>query len=552
MNRLRCRAGAFGLLLMAAVASGQTSTVNGRVVNSKGGVVPDADVSLMNLPSAAPMPNMPNMPMPATPAPVKTGTSGANGAFSLTQVPAGQYILQIDAPGFARSTQQITIPSSQAITVTLETLDLPGQEATAAQVATDPQALAARIEELEKKVKDLESTTVLSEPQTQTKKIEVYVDKDGHQYDQPTPGAKKVVQYQRERVFRRQNIADKIEEALADQRDKSVSVGVSAATSAQSAVQHDGPDTIANGHSYMLASADVTFTAKVAQNTIFFADLVGITGPPIDNEVGGLELLNSFNSRLVHQNSLDLREAWVRTELYRQRLALTAGRIDLTNYFDRNAVANDEFTQFLSDALVNNEALGLVVNGVGAVGVIDPKNGWAFKAGIQQSNLTITNLSQSLFALAEVDYVARPFSLPEGNYRIWGRRANAGTNLLIDRPQANGYAGGVSIDQKLTDHVTLFGRYGYGRVDVGRMNFASGGFQMQKRFVANPGDTWAFGYAKSNIPTVGSQNLVEAYYNFRLSERLRLSFHLAHDTERMAGEKPVSYFVPGVRFQVAF
>jgi hypothetical protein len=552
MNRLRCRAGAFGLLLMAAVASGQTSTVNGRVVNSKGGVVPDADVSLMNLPSVAPMPNMPNMPMPATPAPVKTGTSGANGAFSLTQVPAGQYILQVDAPGFARSTQEITIPSSQAIAVTLETLDLPGQEATAAQVATDPQALAARIEELEKKVKDLESTTVLSEPQTQTKKIEVYVDKDGHQYDQPTPGAKKVVQYQRERVFRRQNIADKIEEALADQRDKSVSVGVSAATSAQSAVQHDGPDTIANGHSYMLASADVTFTAKVAQNTIFFADLVGITGPPIDNEVGGLELLNSFNSRLVHQNSLDLREAWVRTELYKQRLALTAGRIDLTNYFDRNAVANDEFTQFLSDALVNNEALGLVVNGVGAVGVIDPKNGWAFKAGIQQSNLTITNLSQSLFALAEVDYVARPFSLPEGNYRIWGRRANAGTNLLIDRPQANGYAGGVSIDQKLTDHVTLFGRYGYGRVDVGRMNFASGGFQMQKRFVVNSGDTWSFGYAKSNIPTVGSQNLVEAYYNFRLSERLRLSFHLAHDTERMAGEKPVSYFVPGVRFQVAF
>lgn len=552
MDRFRRGAGAFGLLLLVAVAaSGQTSTLSGRIVNDKGGVVADADVSLMNLP-AAPMPNMPNMPMPATPTPVKTGTSGANGTFSLTQVPAGQYILQVDAPGFERFTQQITTPSTQTFAVTLTALDLPGQEATVAQAATDPQALAARIEELEKKVKDLESTTVLSEPQTQTKKIEVYVDKNGTQYDQPTPGAKKVVQYQRERVYRRQNIADKIQEALDDQNSKSVQVGVSAATSAQSAVQHEGPSTIADGHSYMLASADVTFTAKVAQNTIFFADLVGITGPPIDGEVQGLELLNSFNSRLVRQNSLDLREAWVRTELFKQRLALSAGRVDLTNYFDRNTVANDEFTQFLSDALVNNEALGLVVNGVGAVGVIDPKNGWAFKAGIQQSNLTITNLSQSLFALAEVDYVARPFSLPEGNYRIWGRRANAGTNLLITRPQANGYAGGVSIDQKLTDQVTLFGRYGYGRVDVGRMNFASGGFQMQKRFVVNPGDTWALGYAKSNIPTVGSQNLLEAYYNFRLSERLRLSFHLAHDTERMAGEKPVSYFVPGVRFQVAF
>ena len=551
MQRFRRGSCAFSLLLIATALSAQTSTLSGRITNTKGGVVADADVSLMNLP-AAPMPNMPNMPMPAAATPVKTGTSSVDGTFSLAQVPAGQYILQVDAPGFERFTQQITAPSSQTFAVTLAALDLPGQETTATQVVTDSQALLARIEELEKKVKDLESTTVLSEPQTQTKKIEVYVDKNGTQYDQPTPGTKKVVQYQRERVYRRQNIADKIEEALSDDKAKSVQVGVSAATSAQSAIQHEGPDTIANGHNYMLASADVTFTAKVAQNTIFFADLVGITGPPIDNEVGGLELLNSFNSRLVRQNSLDLREAWVRTELYKQRIALSAGRIDLTNYFDRNTVANDEFTQFLSDALVNNEALGLVVNGVGAVGVIDPKNGLAFKAGIQQSNLTITNLSQSLFALAEVDYVARPFSLPEGNYRIWGRRANAGTNPLIDRPQANGYAGGVSIDQKLTDHVTLFGRYGYGRVDVGKMNFASGGFQVQKRFVVNPGDTWAFGYAKSNIPTVGSQNLVEAYYNFRLSERLRLSFHLAHDTERMAGAKAVGYFVPGVRFSVAF
>jgi hypothetical protein len=100
--------------------------------------------------------------------------------------------------------------------------------------------------------------------------------------------------------------------------------------------------------------------------------------------------------------------------------------------------------------------------------------------------------------------------------------------------------------------VGVFARYGYGKVDVGRMNFASAGFQVQKRFVVNAGDTWSFGYAKSNIPTVGSQNLVEAYYNFRLSERLRLSFHLAHDTERIAGASPVGYFVPGVRFSVAF
>jgi len=525
--------------------------VNGRVMNNRGGVIANAEISLLNLPSAAPMANMPNMR--AGSMPVTTGNSGADGAFSLTQVPAGQYVLQVDAPGFERSSQQITVPSSQAIAVTLEALELPGAESvTTSLAASDNQALLARVAALEKRLAELESTTVLSEPETRVKKIETYVDKNSNQYDQPTPGAKKVVQYQRERVYRRQNIAGKIEEALSGEKEKSVQVGVSAATAVQAAVQTRGPAQFADGHAYELSSADITFAAKVAQNTVFFADVVGITGPPIDQEVGGVALLNSFNSRLVRQNQIDLREAWVRTELFKQRFAVSAGRLDLTNYFDRNMVANDEFTQFLSDALVNNGALGLVVNGVGAVGVYDPKNGLLFKGGIQQSNLLTTNLSQSLFSLGEIDYVARPFSLPEGNYRFWGRYANASTNPLIDRPQAHGGAAGVSIDQKITDHFTVFGRYGYGRVDLGRMNFSSGGFQVQKRFVVNPGDTWAFGYAKSNIPTFGSQNLVEGYYNFRLSERLRLSFHLAHDVERLAGAKPVGYFVPGMRFQVAF
>ena len=83
---------------------------------------------------------------------------------------------------------------------------------------------------------------------------------------------------------------------------------------------------------------------------------------------------------------MNVREAWLRTELFSQKLAISAGRLDLTNYFDRNAVANDETTQFISDALVNNPTLGLATNGSGVVGVFDPKNGFAFKAGLADSS----------------------------------------------------------------------------------------------------------------------------------------------------------------------
>ncbi len=71
-----------------------------------------------------------------------------------------------------------------------------------------------------------------------------------------------------------------------------------------------------------------------------------------------LTLLNGYTARLVNQNELNLREAWLRTELFSQKLALSAGRLDLTNYFDHNAAANDETIQFISDALVNNPTLG--------------------------------------------------------------------------------------------------------------------------------------------------------------------------------------------------
>src|SRR6185436_6442198 len=128
---------------------------------------------------------------------------------------------------------------------------------------------------------------------------------------------------------------------------------------------------------------------------------------------------------LVNQNELNLREAWLRTEVFKQKLALIAGRLDLTNFFDHNNAANDETRQFLSDALVNNPTLNLAVNGSGFAAVFDPKIGFTFKVGIQQSKTDATNLSQSLYSLGEIGYITRLPGLGEGNYRFWGRNDNS-------------------------------------------------------------------------------------------------------------------------------
>jgi hypothetical protein len=45
---------------------------------------------------------------------------------------------------------------------------------------------------------------------------------------------------------------------------------------------------------------------------------------------------------------------------------------------------------------------------------------------------------------------------------------------------------------------------------------------------------------------------VEGYYNFQLSEKLHLSFHLTHALEVPEGAPRLGFLVPGVRLQASF
>jgi carboxypeptidase family protein len=550
MKRVRVGVTSTVILLMAYVASAQTSSVNGRVTAQSGGPVANADVSLLPPPSA--MAAMPGMRRTASAD--RTVRSGPDGAFVFDQVPPGQYVLQVDAPGLARSSQEITVPSAQPVAVSLEPLEVIGGEPVPAAITAssgpaaapnaDTQALVDRIRALEQRLSELETSTVLSEPETRVKRLEIWVDQNGTEYDHEVPGAKRRVTYERERAYRRQTINEKIEQALADAADRSVGLGIDATTVTQMASRTKGAQATADRNAYALASADLFFTAKLAQYTVFFADVVALSGSPPDREIPSLTLLNGYTARLVSQNALNLREAWLRTGFFGEKLTLTAGRLDLTNYFDHNAAANDETTQFISDALVNNPTLGLSSNGTGMSAVFDPKNGVNFKFGVQQSNPEATNLSESLFSLAEVGYLARPPGLGEGNYRVWYRWDNSSDNRTMGV--------GVSLDQRIIPTVTLFGRFGTAEVESGHDHFYSAGFQIQNGAVFNPLDSWGVGYAQVNLGNGLDERLAEGYYNFRLTERLRLSFHLQHVLDSESGATRFGYFLPGVRLQASF
>jgi len=469
-------------------------------------------------------------------------TTNAQGAYAFGALPVGTYTVTVVSAGLTAFRRQgVVVTADQNVQ-----LDITLDAASAAQAGdAERQELLQQVSELKQRVTDLESNTVLSEPETRVRRVEVFVDANGNEHDEQVPGSKRAVTYRRERVYRRQTISEKIEEALAGAEEHNVKIGVDAAISTQFAKRTEGADPMIDNHAYALASADLFFTAGIAQNTVFFADIVALSGSPPDAEIPSLTLLNGYTARLERQNALNLREVWLRTELFSNRLALTTGRLDLTNYFDANAFSNDESTQFLSDALVNNQMLGLGSNGTGVAAEFDPKNGFRLKFGLQQSNDDATNLSESLFTLSEVGYTFTPFSLPEGSYRLWFRTDNTST--------ATRKGVGFSIDQKLTSAVGLFGRYGTQDLDDdGRDHYWSAGVGFQNGLNFNPQDTWGVGYAQMEMESGYSEKLVEGYYNLLLTDRLRLSFHLSHVLDTPADGEKFGYLLPGVRLQAAF
>jgi hypothetical protein len=110
----------------------------------------------------------------------------------------------------------------------------------------------------------------------------------------------------------------------------------------------------------------------------------------------------------------------------------------------------------------------------------------------------------------------------------------------------------LSFDQRLSPTVTLFGRYGASQATDKRDRFYSGGLQFKNHLVVSPGDYWALGYSQNHLESGEREHLTEGYYNFQLTERLILSFHLTHVLEMRPDTPKQGFLVPGIRLQASF
>lgn len=276
--------------------------------------------------------------------------------------------------------------------------------------------------------------------------------------------------------------------------------------------------------------ADLVFNFKVGDNTIAVIDVEATGGDGIDAKVASLSGLNGVAGSTGDR--VRFREAWIEHSALNDRLLLTAGKVDLSNYFDANAVANDENGQFLSAAFVHSAVLPFPANGPGARVEAKLAEPLTFGIGYGSGDADSEDSSDSAdifdhgFGIAELAYNHKAGEL-EGNYRVYAAVDGAEADGESKLTRKNAYSFGVSFDQQVSDKLTLFARYGERDRDVYAVNQAwSAGGQYQGLIPGRKDDVLglAYGQVKAAGAVADAQEkLTEVYYNYKVSDQIEIS-----------------------------
>ena len=242
----------------------------------------------------------------------------------------------------------------------------------------------------------------------------------------------------------------------------------------------------------------------------------------------------------------------------REHLHLTAGKIDPFVFFDQNAAADDESARFMNNAFVHNplldsggdiraDAYGFAPGAIVQYANERQKGAeWGLSLGVFGAGpgANFTGSLAGPFVIAQAETAARFNYLP-GNYRayLWHNGRGVGYDGIERKHSGIGF----SADQKVTDEMTLFGRYGHqltGKVRFDRALTLGGELRGNRWGRGADGFGLALGALRTSSdfrndsPTIdanadaapdfgyqagGSEKLVEIYYRFKLNSKVELT-----------------------------
>ncbi|MFH1857880.1 MAG: carbohydrate porin [Candidatus Omnitrophota bacterium] len=295
-----------------------------------------------------------------------------------------------------------------------------------------------------------------------------------------------------------------------------------------------------------------------------------------------LTLYSNVNRDADNDTRVRLSELWYEQGLF-DRAVFTFGKLDPTVYFDNNEVANDETTQFLGRIFCVSPTIEFPDYAAGVRLAYMPVEWLELGYGAFDGDSDWEKVGDHLFNIGQVNFVTHFFDLP-GNYRFYGWSNNVDHTKWEDTGKTNedNYGFGFSFDQKATDLVTLFTRYGWQNPKVynlstmatGELNYSleqswSAGFQLEGEPWGREKDVLAFAvgqvFPSDDYKKAGgsldparkaeTEGHLEAYYRIFVNDHLSVSPDLQYIWNpfgKDVSEDTSSIFVGGMRAQVDF
>lgn len=325
-------------------------------------------------------------------------------------------------------------------------------------------------------------------------------------------------------------------------------------------------------------------------------------GLSLNNTLSSTPNTTAFQLTNGDDSSAMLAQAWYQLDVplplgghkphSREHLEINVGKIDPFIFFDQNAAADDESSKFLNNAFVHNPLL----DSGGDVGV----DAYGFTPGVR---IAYHNASQkpewwraslgvfgagngagydhsfsTPFTIGQLEFGRKFFDGLDGTYRLYAWRNGQATayqnefNSTIEHH--SGW--GASIDQRIGEATTLFGRYGKslsGKVRFDQAltlgaefggsywNRSADGIGVALGWLHTDGnfrdaaallDIDADGNPDFGYAATGTEQLAEIYYRTRISNKLELTPDFQLIRHPGGDRNTASAKVLGLRAKVSF
>ena len=306
-----------------------------------------------------------------------------------------------------------------------------------------------------------------------------------------------------------------------------------ATTILQGSLRHDIQKTAGVG------SFNIYAHTAFGPHTLLFINLEAVGGNGPDDQFQTLSGLNGGAGSTQDSGGIDrmtVYEAWVEFTVLGEVFTVTAGKIDLTNYFDNNASANDETMQFISNSFVNSSAFAVPSNSPGIRFRTTLFRRFYLQFGLASADNSGLNLFDKLYTIGSTGFRVLPDTEWEANIRFYAYQHPMVENAL-------GY--GLSFDEIVLGAYNIFARYSKNEDDLADWFSVTSAWSAGTRFVRQLiGQTTvlgiAYGETHPDQEELKSEKLLEIYARRQLNKWVHVSPHLqlvwntAGTSERLA------------------